>query len=512
VTHAVAMRQNKKATPLAIFHLSVKPVSRASGRTATAAAAYRAGIAIADERTGQLYDYTRKRGVESADMVLPDGAPEWATHRAKIWNAAEHAEKRKDACVAREFVVALPAELSRAERRRLVIDFAKEMADNEGCAVDVAIHAPGKEGDHRNHHAHILRTTRKVGADGLTEKLDTEKAGRKRMDDLGAIRVRWAELTNERLRENGINARIDPRSLKAQAIEREPTSHLGPSVTALARRGDQSDVLDRIAAAKAAGDRTRADATAPDHSIIATGRDLAAALAEKERQDGDRAAAFERIDQNFRHANHAGRTAGRTSKLVDADLRAVAEEHRAIEIANRSIEQALAQRAAGRNAEQALAALGRSLERAHQEIARAAKVIYAEQEAKRIHTQLPPKPKEATDPAVAARSEATAERPEAQIKEAAYQALVAELQGQGKDLRPVKENKGRYIGRVELSKDGRFAIQELGRGTVTIHDLAKLEGSYSSGQRADITYRDGRGTDKLQGQQQERSRDLGHSR
>ena len=87
---------------MAIYHLSVKPVSRSSGRSATASAAYRAAERIDDRRTGDIHDYTRKRGVESADIVLPDNAPTWASERAALWNAAELAEKRKDACVARE--------------------------------------------------------------------------------------------------------------------------------------------------------------------------------------------------------------------------------------------------------------------------------------------------------------------------------------------------------------------------------------------------------------------------
>ena len=230
---------------MAIYHLSVKAVSRSAGRSSTAAAAYRAGCEITDRRTGEIHDYTRKGGVVSADIVLPDGAPMWANNRAELWNAAEAAERRKDACVAREFEVALPSELSPAERRRLAVDFAKEMANAEGCAVDVAIHVPGKEGDSRNHHAHILRTTRKVGPDGLTDKLDTEKAGRKRSADLDAVRTRWAELTNERLRENGIEARVDHRSLEAQGIDRTPTSHLGPAVSEMVRHGD-SAVAQRI--------------------------------------------------------------------------------------------------------------------------------------------------------------------------------------------------------------------------------------------------------------------------
>ena len=277
---------------MAIYHLSVKAVSRSSGRSATAAAAYRAGCEIADERTGEIHDYTRKGGVESADIVLPDGAPEWATDRAKLWNAAELAEKRKDACVAREFEVALPSELSPAERRRLALDFAKDMANREGCAVDVAIHAPGREGDNRNHHAHILRTTRKVEADGLGAKLDTEKAGRKRSDDLEAVRAKWAELTNERLRENGIAARVDHRSLEAQGIDREPTQHLGPAASGYERRtGQPSDkriqqereAVERLARAKALGELER-QSRQSDRLILDLSGDLSAAKAERDRQ------------------------------------------------------------------------------------------------------------------------------------------------------------------------------------------------------------------------------------
>lgn len=277
---------------MAIYHLSVKAISRSAGRSATAAAAYRAGCKIADERTGEIHDYTRKRGVESADLVLPDGAPEWASHRPRLWNAAELAEKRKDACVAREFEVALPSELSPAERRRLAVDFAKDMANREGCAVDVAIHAPGREGDNRNFHAHILRTTRKVEADGLGAKLDTEKAGRKRVDDLEAVRTLWANLTNERLRENGIDAQVDHRSLKAQGIEREPTQHLGPAASGYERRtGEPSrkrqeferEAAERLARAKAAGELERQSREA-DRSILDLSGDLNAAKAERDRQ------------------------------------------------------------------------------------------------------------------------------------------------------------------------------------------------------------------------------------
>lgn len=251
---------------MAIYHLSVKAISRSAGRSATAAAAYRAGVEITDTRTGEIHDYTRKRGIVSADLVLPAGAPDWATDRAALWNAAEHAERRKDACVAREYEVALPAELSAGARHQLALDFAQEMADREGCAVDVAIHEPSKGGDNRNHHAHIMRTTRKVEAEGLGAKLDTEKAGRNRAADLEAVRARWAELTNERLRQHGIEATVDHRSLKAQGIDRAPTQHLGPTATAIERRTGQpsrkrqdfdQDVAERLTQAKKAGELER---------------------------------------------------------------------------------------------------------------------------------------------------------------------------------------------------------------------------------------------------------------
>jgi hypothetical protein len=282
---------NGKSNGMAIYHLSVKAISRSSGRTSTAAAAYRAGVEITDTRTGEVHDYTRKRGVVSADLVLPDWAPEWAADRSALWNAAEKAERRKDACVAREYEVALPAELSAEGRRQLALDFAKEMADREGCAVDVAIHEPGREGDDRNHHAHILRTTRKVGPEGLTDKLDTEKAGRSRRDDLEGVRARWAELCNERLRDAGIEATVDHRSLKAQGIEREPTRHLGPTASAIERRtGDASRrrldfdqaVTERLTRAKELGQLERERDTLQS-SILDLSGDLAAAKTERDR-------------------------------------------------------------------------------------------------------------------------------------------------------------------------------------------------------------------------------------
>ena len=277
---------------MAIYHLSVKTVSRSAGRSATAAAAYRAGVEIADERTGEIHDYTRKGGVESAELVLPAGAPEWAADRAALWNAAEQAETRKNSTVAREFEIALPEELSPAERQRLARDLAREIVERHGCAADVAIHAPGKEGDNRNHHAHILLSTRRLGPEGFTEKtreLDDQKTGPQIVTQW---RERFASLQNERLREAGIEARVDHRTLEAQGIDREPTRHLGPAATGYERRtGEPSrkrmdfeaEVADRLARAKEAGELER-QSRQSDRLILDLSGDLEAAKRERDRQ------------------------------------------------------------------------------------------------------------------------------------------------------------------------------------------------------------------------------------
>lgn len=277
---------------MAIYHLSVKTISRSAGRSATAAAAYRAGVEITDERTGEIHDYTRKGGVESAAIILPDNAPEWARDRAQLWNAAEQAEKRKNSTVAREFEIALPAELSPAEREKLAHDFARELVKRHGCAADVAIHAPGKEGDNRNHHAHILLSTRRLEADGFTEKtreLDDQKTGKVIVTEW---RERFATLQNERLREAGHSVQVDHRSLEAQGIEREATRHLGPTATAIERRTGQpshkrqqhnEDALERLQRARDAGELERQGKEA-DRSIIDLSGDLDAAKRERAAQ------------------------------------------------------------------------------------------------------------------------------------------------------------------------------------------------------------------------------------
>ncbi len=124
---------------MAIYHASTKPIARSAGRSAVAAAAYRAGVELVDARTGLVHDYTRKGGVELTEILTPDGL---GVERNALWNAAELAEKRKDARTAREWIVALPAELDAGQRRDLTHDFAQALVERYGVAADLAIHAP----------------------------------------------------------------------------------------------------------------------------------------------------------------------------------------------------------------------------------------------------------------------------------------------------------------------------------------------------------------------------------
>lgn len=228
---------------MASYHIHCKTIGRSAGRSATAAAAYRSAERIRDMRTGEEHDYRRKRGVLHREIVLPPGAPAWAANREQLWNAAEAAETRKNSTVAREFELSLPAELAPEQRQTLAVSFARELVDRHGCAVDVAIHAPHRDGDERNHHAHLLCSTRRLRPEGFKEKtreLDDQRSG-----EIVRWRERWASLQNEQLQKYGHDVRVDHRTLEEQGIDRAPTHHRGPAITAIERRGEHSVVRER---------------------------------------------------------------------------------------------------------------------------------------------------------------------------------------------------------------------------------------------------------------------------
>lgn len=231
---------------MAIYHLAMKPISRSSGRSAVAAAAYRSSERLTNERDGQTHDFTARRGVEHTEIVLPDGVDaEWAQDRSTLWNAAEFAEARKDARVAREVEVALPHELTPEQRLALTREFAQGLADRYGVAVDFAIHSPHGDTDVRNHHAHILLTTRKVEREGLGEKSEMELENKRLIalglptshDQLRDIRLDWEDRANRHLALAGHDLRIDHRSHQACGLEIEPTQHMGVHATQMDRRG-----------------------------------------------------------------------------------------------------------------------------------------------------------------------------------------------------------------------------------------------------------------------------------
>ncbi|NKL24212.1 Ti-type conjugative transfer relaxase TraA [Rhizobium leguminosarum] len=231
---------------MAIYHASMKPVSRASGRSAVASAAYRAGERLTNERDGVTHDFTQKQGVEHAEIVLPQGVDaEWAKSRERLWNAAEFAESRKDARVAREFEIALPHELTADQRLELTREFAQDLANRYGAAVDFAIHKPHDASDVRNHHAHLLMTTRQVTEQGLGEKTYIERENKWLLKNdlptshmqLRDIRQSWESHANQHLAMAGHDVRIDHRSHQERGLELEPTEHMGVHSTQMQRRG-----------------------------------------------------------------------------------------------------------------------------------------------------------------------------------------------------------------------------------------------------------------------------------
>lgn len=218
---------------MAIYHCSVKLVSRSKGGNSVASSAYRSGEYLIDERTGVEHDYTKKSGVDYTEILLPSHAPEDFTNRSVLWNEVERIEKRKDAQVCREVELALPRELSNDQKIKLVQDYAQDNFVDRGMIADIAIHHI--EGD--NPHAHILLTTRKVTQEGFGQK-NRDWNNRELLKDW---RQSWAKHTNKFLEKNDIKQRIDHRTLKEQGIEREPTIHMGKDAIAMERKGIETE-------------------------------------------------------------------------------------------------------------------------------------------------------------------------------------------------------------------------------------------------------------------------------
>ena len=237
---------------MAIFHCETKPVQRSSGRSAVAASAYRTATTMKDERTGKTHNYSNKSGVVGKDCFLFQDGKKVKLDRLELWNTAERVEKRADSRTARDYIINLPYELTEQQRAELADQIAEHISQKFNVAVDYAIHLPDvdKGGDERNHHVHILTTTRHAKLDQnnvivLGDKADIEKKNSDLKKQgkpvtqqiIKDIRKDVAELINQSLEQAKIAQRVDSRSYKEQGKAQLPTIHLGVEHTNIARKG-----------------------------------------------------------------------------------------------------------------------------------------------------------------------------------------------------------------------------------------------------------------------------------
>lgn len=222
---------------MALFRLEAKIFSREKrGRSVIAAAAYRAGTRLRDELRDKIYDYARRSaGVLNSVVLAPAGAPAWVQDPATLWNTVERSEKRVDAQLAREFILALPRELSREAQFQTAKDWAERELVESGMVAELSLHHP-KSG--KNPHVHILCTLRKLEGDHFAAKKSRE------WNDVARLvkqRESWAAAVNAALEKAGRSERVDHRSLKDRGVDRLPEPKLGPTATAMKREGVDSE-------------------------------------------------------------------------------------------------------------------------------------------------------------------------------------------------------------------------------------------------------------------------------
>jgi hypothetical protein len=206
-----------RGAAVAIYRLEAKVIGRTSGRSATAAAAYRAAERIADERTGQVHDYARRGGVEHAEILAPANAPAWVQDRAALWNAVEVAETRRNAQLARELVLTLPRELTPEQRLEAVRGFVSTELVSQGMVADITIHTGRTASDGAEQpHAHVMLTLRGIGPEGFAGNKVREW---NEVAVLDGWRERWGTCLNQALEGAELSARVDHRSLEAQRAE-----------------------------------------------------------------------------------------------------------------------------------------------------------------------------------------------------------------------------------------------------------------------------------------------------
>ena len=295
---------------MATYRLSAKLLSRSSGRSATAAAAYRAGERIVDERTREAFDYRRRSDVLDREILAPTSAPDWVHDRHQLWNAVECAEHRKDAQVAREIQVSLPHELSLDDNRTLLHSFVQKQFIERGMVADVAIHAAHRGSDDRNVHAHILLTTRELRTEGFGKKVRdwNERAL------LESFRMEWEIGVNQALERANVQARVDHRSYADRGIDLEPEPKQGPVASEMERYGRRSRAGDDRRAAKARNaERKRLHDAREQNTREVRDEEMrrdaeAQRNAEREKHRDKERAGKARADANSRRNEHTERT------------------------------------------------------------------------------------------------------------------------------------------------------------------------------------------------------------
>ncbi len=243
---------------MASYHFAVQVLGRSKGHSAVAAAAYRARGELRDERSGRTENYSRKDGHQRSEILLPDGAAPWLADRERLWNHVEAMEKRADAQLAREINMALPHEMTDAQRYELVRNFVREQFVSRGMVADIAWHRPVPDNgdDPRNYHAHVMLTLRQATPQGLRRVKTREWNSDGLLDEW---RKEWERHQNRALERAGSRSRVDSRTLAAQrddahrrgdlaqaaVLDREPEIHIGPRAANAARRGYEPSSRER---------------------------------------------------------------------------------------------------------------------------------------------------------------------------------------------------------------------------------------------------------------------------